>query len=336
MERYAKQILFHGIGEEGQRKIQGAKVVIIGCGALGTVIANNLARSGVGYIRLVDRDYIELSNLQRQILFDEEDIANHLPKAVAAVEKLRKVNSTITLESLVTDVNARNIEKICRDMDLILDATDNFNIRYIINDASIQLNIPWIYGGAVGSIGMVHTIIPGQRPCLRCIFPEVPAAGAVETCDIAGVLNGTTNIVASLQSTEGLKVLTGQLDQLIPGIRYIDIWNNDIEIIDIRRKEDCPACQGRDFEFLRKEKEDAIYLCGKDSVQINPLNNEIVTERIIERLENIGIEVKQNAFYLRFMVEGIQFTLFYDGRAILKNISDISKAKSLYAKYIGL
>lgn len=335
MDRYAKQILFEQIGIDGQKKLQQSKVVIIGCGALGTVSANNLARSGVGYIKLVDRDYIERSNLQRQILFDEEDIENNLPKAVAAAYKLRKINPEITVESVVADVNTRNIIDICRGMDLILDATDNFHIRYLINDVSVKLEIPWIYGGAIGSMGMTHTIIPGETPCFRCIMPDMPPAGSVDTCDQVGVLNGITSIIASMQSTEAMKLLIGKKDAFIRGIRFIDIWNNDFEVVEKRKKENCPACGNKNYEFLHRDSEEAVYLCGKDSVQINPMNSEISVDQLLGKLQGIGIEAKKNPFYLKFQAENVQFTLFYDGRAILKNISDINQAKSLYARYIG-
>ena len=336
MERYAKQMLFAEIGREGQEKLLASKVVIIGCGALGTVIANNLARSGVGYIRIIDRDYIELSNLQRQILFDEEDLHNNTPKAVAAAQKLRKINSSIEIEDIIADVNPRNIEGFCQGMDIIMDATDNFNTRFLINDISVKLNIPWIYGGAVSSMGMTHTIIPGETPCFRCIMPSIPPAGAVDTCDLIGVLNSTVNIIASFQSVEAIKLLIGKKDVLVKGIRYVDVWDNDYEVIDNSKREDCPTCQKKDFEYLQNTTEDAVYLCGQDSIQINPINPAIVADNIIKRLETMKIKVQKNAFFLRFHIENIQFTLFHDGRAILKNTTDIAQAKSLYAKYIGL
>ncbi|WP_207645763.1 ThiF family adenylyltransferase [Geosporobacter ferrireducens] len=336
MERYVKQMLFAEIGREGQEKLLASRVVIIGCGALGTVIANNLARSGVGYIRIIDRDYIELSNLQRQILFDEEDLQNNLTKAAAAAQKLRKINSSIEIEEIIADVNPRNIEKFCQGMDLIMDATDNFNTRFLINDTSVKLRIPWIYGGAVSSMGMTHTIIPGETPCFRCIMPKVPPAGTADTCDLVGVLNGTVNVVASFQSVEAIKLLIGKKDALIKGSRYIDIWDNHYEILDHSIREDCPACQRKNFTYLQNNTEDAVYLCGQDSIQINPVNSSIDADNIIKRLETMGIRVLKNAFFLRFNIENVQFTLFHDGRAILKNTTDIAQAKSLYAKYIGL
>lgn len=336
MERYEKQMLFEGIGVEGQKKLLNKKVVIIGCGALGTVISNNLARSGVGYIRLVDRDYIELSNLQRQILFDEEDIKNNLPKVIAAENKLKRINSDITIESIITDVNSKNIVQLCEGMDVILDATDNLQTRFLINDTAVKLNIPWVYGGAIGSTGMTHTIIPGETPCFRCIFPDMPPTGAVDTCDTVGVLNAITGIVASMQSTEAIKLLAEKKEAVAKEMRFIDIWMNHCESLAIEKKDSCVACGEEKYEFLYRETDEAVYLCGKDSVQINPMNEGICAESLIRRLEPLGIEVKKNLYYLKFIAEDVQFTLFYDGRAILKNTSDMNKAKSLYAKYVGL
>jgi molybdopterin-synthase adenylyltransferase len=336
MERYAKQILFPEVGPDGQAKLHNSRISIIGCGALGTVIANNLARSGVGFIRIIDRDYIELSNLQRQILFDENDIGENLPKAVAAYRRLISINSLITIESKVVDINSRTISKLCSDVDLILDATDNLNTRYIINDFAIKNNIPWVYGGAVGSMGMVYPVLPGQGPCFRCIYPNLPSAGSIDTCDTVGVLNGITNIVASLQSTEAIKILIGAKENISRELRFIDVWNGDYEQIPIQNKIDCPACSKKQFDFLKQDMEDAIYLCGKDSVQVNPINTSISIEQIINRLEKIGIEVKYNSFFMKFAVDNVQFTLFPDGRAILKNVSDTGVAKSLYARYIGI
>jgi adenylyltransferase/sulfurtransferase len=335
MERYEKQIIFGEIGVEGQKKLLNKKAIIIGCGALGTVIANNLTRSGVGYIKIVDRDYIELSNLQRQILFDEEDIKENLPKVIAAERKLRKINSEIKIEPLLTDVNSTNIEEICKGMDIILDATDNLQTRYLINDLSIKLNIPWIYGAVIGSSGMVHTIIPNETPCLRCMFPEIPTIGATETCDTAGVLNSITSIVASLESMEAIKILLDKKSTVIKGLQYIDIWTNDFEHIDMNIDENCIACGKNNFEFMNRSTEEAVYLCGKNSIQVNPMQKEISAENIVRRLKSLDIDVKQNAYFIKFDIEDVQITLFYDGRAIIKNTNDIKRATSLYARYIG-
>lgn len=336
MNRYEKQILYSEIGAKGQKLLLNSKVIIIGCGALGTVIANNLVRSGVGFIKIVDRDYIELSNLQRQMLFDEDDLENNIPKAIAASQKLKKINSTIQIESIVDDVNSKNIEDLCSGMDVILDATDNLQTRYLINDISIKLNIPWVYGGVIGSTGMVHTIIPHKTPCLRCMFPEIAPAGSVETCDTAGVLNPITSIVASTESMEAIKILLNRKDVVIKGLQYMDIWNNEFEMIELSINKSCKACASKTFDFLNRESDESVYLCGKNSVQINPIQKNISEENLLNRLDSLGLEYKKNAYFIKFTVEEVQFTLFYDGRAILKNTSDKIRAQSLYAKYIGL
>lgn len=335
MERYEKQMLFGEIGLEGQKKLLSKKAIIIGCGALGTVIANNLVRSGIGYIKMIDRDYIEISNLQRQILFDEEDIKENLPKVIAAERKLKRINSDIKIEGIISDVNSTNIESLCEGMDVILDATDNLQTRYLINDISIKLNIPWIYGGVIGSSGMVHTIIPHETPCLRCMFPEIPPIGSTETCDTAGVLNSITSIVASMESMEAIKILLEKQSSVIKGLQYMDIWSNDFETIDMNLNKDCKACGNNSFEFLERSTDEAVYLCGKNSIQINPLQKGISAEDIINRLKSLNIDVKQNVYFIKFNIEDVQVTLFYDGRAILKNTDDIKRAMSLYARYIG-
>jgi len=276
-----------------------------------------------------------LSNLQRQILFDEEDIESNFPKVVAAQKKLRKINSSITIESVITDVNSKNIESLCYGMDVIMDATDNLQTRYLINDISIKFNIPWVYGGAIGSSGMVHTIVPHETPCLRCMFPKIPPIGSTETCDTVGVLNSITSIVASMQSMEAMKLLLDKKESVIKGLQYIDIWTNEFELIDLNIDKNCIACGDNKYDFLDRATDEAIYLCGKNSIQINPLQENVSVEDIIKRLKSLGIDVKQNAYYIKFTVEDVGFTLFYDGRAILKNTADINRASSLYARYIG-
>ena len=242
MKRYEKQILYSEIGIEGQEKLLSKRIIIIGCGGLGSIIANNLTRAGVGFIRIIDPDYVETSNLQRQVLFDEEDVEYNLPKAIAAENKLKKINSSITIEAVVAKLDSINIEDYCRGMDIIIDGTDNFKTRYLINDTSIKLNIPWIYGGVIGSTGMVHTTIPHKTPCLRCMFPEIPETGSFETCHTKGVLNSITSIVGSLESTEAIKVLLGKSEDVIKGLQYIDIWKNEFELLDLEINKDCIYC----------------------------------------------------------------------------------------------
>lgn len=335
MERYEKQILFEDMGEAGQKMLLNKKVVIIGCGALGTVIANNLARSGVGHIKIIDRDYIELSNLQRQSLFDEDDIKNTLPKVIAAKNKLDKINSSIQIEGMIEDVNSKNILDLCEGFDLILDATDNMQTRYLINDASMKLNIPWIYGGVVASSGMVHTIIPNVTPCLKCLFPTEPPIGSVDTCDTVGVLNPITSVVASIESMEALKILTENQDKILTGLLYIDLWENEFQYMDVDRSESCAVCNHKTFQYLNTKMDEASILCGKNSVQINPIQKSVSMDHIKNRLNNLHVDWKHGKFFLKFTVENVQFTLFNDGRAILKNVDDVIKAKSLYYKYIG-
>lgn len=335
MERYEKQILFEDIGQEGQEMLLNKKVVIIGCGALGTVISNNLARSGVGHIKLIDRDYIEISNLQRQTLFDEEDIADNLPKVIAAKRKLEKINSSIIIEAIIEDVNSKNIIDICKDFDLILDATDNMQTRYLINDVSIKLNIPWVYGGVIASSGMIHTIIPNKTPCLKCLFPNEPPIGSTDTCDTVGVLNPITSVVSSIESMEALKLLTDNEDKILKGLLYIDLWDNEFQYMDVSISGECKVCNSHEFNHLDSKIDEASILCGKDSVQINPMQKSISMDSIKNRLDNLNIDWKQSKFFLKFTVEDVQFTLFNDGRAILKYVNDMNRAKTLYYKYIG-
>src|SRR6184192_1812723 len=226
LDRYSRQIRFHGLGEEGQRKLLDARVTLCGCGALGTVLANSLVRAGVGHLRLVDRDFIETSNLQRQVLFDEHDVAENLPKAEAAARKLAAINSSVYVEPVVTDIDRTNIVGLCEDADVILDGTDNFEIRYLINDVSVKLGKPWVYGGSIGSHGQTMTIVPGQTPCLRCVFEAAPAPGEAGTCETAGVLAPIVSIIASIQVAEAFKILTGQIDRVNRDLIYIDVWEN--------------------------------------------------------------------------------------------------------------
>lgn len=336
MERYARQILFPGIGETGQRKLLQAKAVIVGCGALGTVIANTLARAGVGHLVIADRDFIELNNLQRQILFDEEDIARGLPKAVAAAQKLRRINSSIRVDPVVTDVHFGNIETLIRGANVVLDGTDNFETRYLINDACLKNNIPWIYGGVIAGHGMSMTILPGKTPCLRCLFAEMPPPGAAATCDTAGVLGPIVGVIASIESAEAMKLLTGQ-GRLNEGLIAIDLWENCFEMIAIpERTENCPACGRGDYEFLSaREGIQTTTLCGHNAVQVSARSaSRIDFTEIARRLAPVG-EVSFNEFMLRLRVDGHELTLFPDARAIIKGTTDESAARTLYAKYVG-
>src|SRR6478609_3599916 len=274
LERYSRQMRFYGIGEAGQLKLLASRVTLCGCGALGTVLANVLVRAGVGFIRVVDRDFVEPSNLQRQVLFDEADVANNLPKSEAAAVKLRQINSTVTVEPVVADIDRTNIEDLCRDADLILDGSDNFEVRYLINDAAVKHGKPWVYGGAVGSQGMSMTIIPGETPCLRCVFEAAPNPGDVGTCETAGVLGPTVNIVASYQAAEALKLLSGNRDAISRELLILDVWENTnrrVKVAPLKgRKGGCPCCAKRTFEWLEgAHGTQTTTLCGRNAVQVS-------------------------------------------------------------------
>ena len=272
-ERYSRQTRVPGIGKAGQERIGSSRVTVCGCGALGTVLANHLVRAGVGFVRIVDRDFVEISNLQRQVLFDEADVADNMPKAVAAANKLRAVNSAITIEPVVADIDRTNILELCRDADLILDGTDNFEVRYTINDAAVKLGKPWVFGGAVGSEGQTMTIVPGETPCLRCVFEASPGPGDVGTCETAGVLGPAVAVVASYQAAEALKLLAGKKDAINRELVTFDLWTNTGRRVKIARLLDarnCPCCKQRKFEWLEGEHgTQTTSLCGRNAVQVS-------------------------------------------------------------------
>jgi molybdopterin-synthase adenylyltransferase len=339
LDRYSRQMRFYGIGEEGQRRLAGSHVTLCGCGALGTVLANALVRAGVGHLRLIDRDFIETSNLQRQVLFDEHDVAENLPKAEAAARKLGAINSSVHVEPVVTDIDRTNILELVQDADLVLDGTDNFEIRYLINDAAVKLGKPWVYGGCIGSHGQTMTILPGETPCLRCVFEAAPAPGESGTCETAGVLSPIVNIVASFQAAEAFKLLTGRLDKVNRDLIYIDVWENTqkrIKIAPLLGKVDCPCCQRRRFEWLEGDHgATTTSLCGRNAVQVAHRSaTKLNFEDLARHLGTLG-EVSYNRFLLRFTADGHEFTVFPDGRAIIKGTSDVDRARTLYAKYIG-
>jgi adenylyltransferase/sulfurtransferase len=340
LERYSRQVRFHGVGEAGQRKLLAARVTLCGCGALGTVLANALVRAGVGHLRLVDRDFIETSNLQRQVLFDEKDVADNLPKAEAAARKLASINSGVRVEPVVTDVDRTNIVGLVEDADLILDGTDNFEIRYLINDVAVKLGKPWVYGGCLGSHGQTMTILPGETPCLRCVFEAAPAPGEVGTCETAGVLGPVVNIIASLQATEAIKILTGRREQVNRELIYLDVWDNvqrRIRIAPLLGKVDCPCCQRRNFEWLEGQHgSQTTSLCGRNAVQVSHRTPARLSfEEMAHHLRAMTAQVSYNRFLLKFDVEGYEFTVFPDGRAIIKGTADEDRARTLYAKYVG-
>jgi molybdopterin-synthase adenylyltransferase len=339
LERYSRQMRFYGILEAGQRRLLDARVTLCGCGALGTVLANALVRAGVGHLRLIDRDFIETSNLQRQVLFDEHDVAENLPKAEAAARKLAGINSGVHVYPVVTDIDRTNILELVHDADLILDGTDNFEIRYLINDAAVKLGKPWVYGGCIGSHGQTMTILPGETPCLRCVFEAAPAPGEAGTCETAGVLGPIVNIIASFQATEALKILSGHRETVNRDLLYFDVWENTqrkIKIAPLLGKVDCPCCQHRRFEWLEGEMgSHTTSLCGRNAVQVS--HRTATTLNFSELAHHLGVlgSVSYNRFLLKFNVDAYEFTVFPDGRAIIKGTDDEDKARTLYAKYIG-
>jgi adenylyltransferase/sulfurtransferase len=338
LQRYARQATLTQFGEERQRKLLASSTAIVGCGALGTHIADGLVRAGVGHIRVIDRDFVELSNLQRQILFDEEDVASGLPKAAAAAEKLHKINSQVQIETVVTDVNPDNVEKLLGDVDLVLDGTDNFETRLLINDACLKHEIPWIYGGVISTYGMTMTILPHQGPCFRCLLSELPAPGTTPTCDTAGVLGTAAAVIAALEVTEGLKLLTGQREALRAELLYLDVWHGDMQRLKLTKGEKpCPACDEGRYEYLdAREGSWATSLCGRDAVQVSiRRETEIAFPQLSERLSPLG-EIAYNEHMLRFRIDGYELNLFRDGRAIIVGCTDPAMARALYAKYVGL
>jgi len=339
LERYSRQIRFPGIGEDGQQRLLESHVTLCGCGALGTVLANALVRAGVGHLRLVDRDFIETNNLQRQVLFDEHDVAENLPKAEAAARKLGAINSSVHVEPVVKDIDRTNILDLVQDADLILDGTDNFEIRYLINDAAVKLGKPWVYGGCIGSHGQTMTILPGETPCLRCVFEAAPAPGEAGTCETAGVLSPIVNIVASYQAAEAFKILTGRRERINRELIYLDVWDNvqrRIKIAPLLGKVDCPCCKHRRFEWLNGEHgSHTTSLCGRNAVQVTQRSpTKLNFEELAHHLGLMG-EVSYNRFLLKFNADGFEFTVFPDGRAIIKGTDDVDKARTLYAKYVG-
>jgi molybdopterin-synthase adenylyltransferase len=337
-ERYSRQVLFREIGREGQQRLNAARVLIVGCGALGAAHIEMLARAGVGELRIVDRDFVELTNLQRQTLYTERDAADRLPKAIAAESRVAEINSSISVDAIVADVSNSNVEALLTGCDLVLDGTDNFQIRYLLNDAAIKLGIPWIYGAAVSSYGTTMTIRPGVTPCLRCIFNEMPDAGSSPTCDTAGVLMPIIMTVSATQVTEAIKLLVGDIDSLHGSLMQFDVWANDRQRIKLGKpREDCPACGRREFEFLDADaREHTAVLCGRNAVQISPSRPaDIDLQQLAGRLTPLG-EVKQNDYLVRFTTGENELTIFRDARAIIKGTDDVSAARSLYARFVGL
>lgn len=368
LDRYHRQMLLPGFGEDGQRKLLGSTALVVGCGALGTVICNMLARAGVGHLIIADRDFIEITNLQRQVLFDEDDVTNAIPKAEAARRKIAKINSQVKVTAVVDDVNHTNIERLAGignpdygTVDIIVDGVDNFETRYVANDCAVKHGIPYIYGGAVGTVGASYAILPHTpasdspwetheagslaTPCLRCIFEQAPPPGLNPTCDTAGVIGPAVSIVANFEVTEALKVLTGNWDKISPTMVNLDLWSNTLRQFKVARAYDvgdCRCCKHRDFEFLDgKFASGTTTLCGRNAVQFTHRladGEKMDFTEIEKRLTEHG-SVKANKFMLRAEItdngEPYELTLFTDGRAIVKGTKEPNTAKSIYAKYVG-
>ncbi|MBI2852631.1 MAG: ThiF family adenylyltransferase [Chloroflexi bacterium] len=335
IERYSRQIIFPGIGRNGQAKLSKSQAVIIGCGALGSVIATTLVRAGIGKVKIVDRDFIEHHNLQRQVLFDEDDVVNALPKAIAAERHLRRINSSVEVEGIVTDVNFTNIEKIVSGADVILDGLDNFETRFLLNDACLKHGVPWVYGGAIAASGMTMNIFPGKPPCFRCFAASPPGCGMLPTCDTVGVIGPAPYVIGSLQAAEALKILVGSTS-VNRGLTLVDVWNGTFKSIEIKVRSGCPACEGK-YDFLEsKFGLKAAALCGQNAVQVLSTKAGVISFDDLEaRLKAVGAEVTTNDFMLRFSLDSHDMVVFSDGRAILRNSTDESLAKGLYNKYIG-
>lgn len=339
LQRYHRQILESHVGIGGQKRLRYSRAVLVGCGALGSALANTLARAGVGALRLIDRDYVELHNLQRQSLFDEHDVSAALPKAEAAARKLRRVNSAIEVDAVVADVRAQTIAEHCRDADILLDGADNFETRFLLNDFAVQQAVPWVYGACIGSEGLVMAVRPGRTACLRCVWDEPPPPGMSPTCDTAGILGPTVEIVAGFQALEAMKILMGLPDEALAGLLAIDAWSGRVRTLhtaDPAQRAACVCCGQKRFEYLDGTRAGgAVTLCGRNAVQVQPTSAaaEVDLRAIADRLR--GARAMCNEFLLRFQVDGLEFAVFRDGRAIVSGTSDPAKARAAYAKYVG-
>jgi adenylyltransferase/sulfurtransferase len=338
-ERYSRQILFSGIGEVGQEKLLAASAVLVGCGALGTVTANLMVRAGLGRLAIIDRDFVEESNLQRQTLFEEADAREAIPKAIAAERRLRAINSSVQVEGIVADVTPDNALDLLAGFPLMLDGTDNFETRLLLNDAAISLGVPWIYAAAVGSYGVTMTIRPGETACLACLAESEgnhSALGAEDTCDTVGVLNAAAGVIASMEAAEAMKLLAGRPEALNDKLVSCDVWSGKFQSIRVARNPNCRACVRREFVHLEGRARPHVSMCGRDSVQIHERRRALDLAELGRRVTGTSAsEVRNNQFLLRFRVAPYEMTVFPDGRAIIKGTQDPAIARSLYARYIG-
>ena len=334
-QKYSRQVLFEPLGRDGQEQLLASGAVLVGCGAIGAATANMLVRAGIGRLRILDRDFVEPSNLQRQTLFNESDAREALPKAVAAERNLRSVNSGVRVEGIVADLTSRNVEELLSGFPLVLDGTDNFETRFLINDFAVQTGTPWIYAAAVASYGLTFTILPGKTACLACFLDPSAGAGIEETCDTIGVLGPIVNLISSLEVTETIKLLSGRNSALHGRLLSCDVWSGRFQSILPERNLQCPVCVRRQFSHLAGEAQPHITMCGRDSVQIHERSRSLDLKALQQRLVSSVSDVRQNGFLLRFLVPPYEMTVFSDGRAILKGTKDPAVARSLYAKYIG-
>jgi adenylyltransferase/sulfurtransferase len=338
LDRYIRQMRYPPLGEAGQKRLSQARALVCGCGALGSVLANTLVRAGVGLVRIIDRDFVETTNLQRQVLFDEDDVARQLPKAIAAASKLKTINSSVVIEPTVADLDHTNIGELCDGVDAIVDGTDNFETRFLVNDAAVHYGIPWVYGGCLGAEGQTMTILPGQTACLRCLMSECPPPGTTPTCDTAGILGPIVGVVASIQALEAIKILSGNRDAVSRNLTVIELWDNQIRQVDVsslRDGVDCPTCRRGEFPWLTgKEGSHTAVLCGRNAVQLTQTGVTVDLDELARQLDGLG-RLTRNAFLLRLEVDGYQLTVFPDGRAIVGGTDDIATAKTVYARYVG-
>jgi len=338
-QRYSRQVLFSGLGEQGQARLINSRVVVVGCGALGALQASFLSRAGVGTLRIIDRDFVEESNLQRQILFDEQDVRDVLPKAAAAEKKLREVNSLVNVQGVVDEVNASTVDRLLGGFDLIMDASDNFDVRFLINEYAVKNNVPWVYGACVGAYGLTFPIVPGESACLRCVFESAPPPGVSPSCDTAGVIAPIVGAIVSIQVAEAMKILSGARDRVRRKITTIDMWENRYDAIDMPSPfADCACCGRHEYPYLDGSLgADAAALCGRNSVQIRPgIPTDIDFDDLAARLAPIAAgTIERNRFLLRAGIDGYQLTVFSDGRAIVQGTYDLTIAKSVYARYVG-
>jgi adenylyltransferase/sulfurtransferase len=337
--RYIRQSQFAELGEQGQRQLEQSAALVCGCGALGSVIASTLVRAGVGHVRLVDRDFLELNNLQRQVLYDEADVQSGLPKAILAQRKLQQINSQVIVEAIVADVDYRNIESLVDGMQVIVDGTDNFETRFLLNDTSLAHRIPWIYGGCIGSEGQTMTIVPGQTACLRCLMRESPPPGTTPTCDTAGILGPVVNVIGSYQACEAIKILSGNVAAVNHALYVFEMWDNrmrQISLASLREARDCPACTGGEYPWLQGARgSQSAVLCGRNAVQLRfPVTSKTDLDQLANKLSSVGT-VTHNPFLLRLEVDDYRITVFADGRAIIGGTDDVAEAKSVHARYIG-